>query len=345
MRINSLLLLFVCAALTVHGEKRSLPEISVEVVVGETFAPDPGEEVAPGRIVIKRTGDTRHALPVRYVVGGSARSGHDYSRLTGSAIIPEGQSEKSIFIEPLPDQTAEEDEKVILVLAAAMHYKIVSPEIATVVIHRSANLHSGDLLNINFGLGEKRGLAGTGKTTNDFWNTMGKAYNGDYSEAALRRSDGSPTVTGARLQNSGGIWGNRSGDPMYDSYVYPNSLHGDGVGNMTLTLSGLSVGKYDLYLYGHGDHITPDNRPEADSFFSASAGGAIFGPVGTIASPLWVVGDGWVEGSQYAVLRNVAVPAAGTVEITVEPGYDGQAGTLGAWDRVAILNGLQLIKR
>lgn len=346
MKFIIVLFLAVISAATAHAGKRVLPDITVEAIVAETFEPAGAERAAPGRFVIRRTGDTRHALIVRYVVGGSARNGHDYARLTGHAIIARGQSQTSVLVEPLRDKSIESDEKVILVLAAAAQYQVSSPEIAIVVIHpRSLALRPGDLLNINFGAGDKLGMAGIGKTTNDSWNLMGQAYNGDYSVNQMRRSDGSETAVAARLENSGGIWGNQSGDLMYDSYVYPNSIHGDGVGNMTLTLTGISEGACDIVLYGHGDHITPDNRPESDSVFTATVGGVTYGPAGTVASPLWHVSDGWTEGAQYVVLRNVIVDAAGPIVITIEPGYNGQAGTLGSWDRVAILNGLQLLKK
>jgi hypothetical protein len=207
-------------------------------------------------------------------------------------------------------------------------------------------LGTGDLLNINFGVGLKTGPAGTGRDATDFWNTMGEAYNRDYTVHELRRFDGVPTLVSARLQNSGGIWGNRSGDPMYDSYVYPNSDLGDGVGNILLTLTGLPVGRYDLVLYGHGDFITPDNRPEANSVFSVRIGSRQYGPAGTLASPLWTVDQGWQEGRQYVVLRGLELLVPGEpVLVTVQPGYNGVAGTLGWWDRVAILNGLQLVAR
>ena len=206
-------------------------------------------------------------------------------------------------------------------------------------------LGPGSLLNLNFGLGDKSGFAAIGKSVGDVWNVMGQAYNPDYTARYLRRSDGAATRVAARLENSGGIWGNKSGDTMYDSYVYPNSGPGDGVGDMTLTLTGLPAGHYDLALYGHADHITPDNRPENDSAFRVSLGGNNYGPIGTLASPLWTVELGWQEGRQYVVFHDLEVSAENQpLVVTIQPGYNGDSGTQGPWDRVASLNGLQLLR-
>ena len=220
-----------------------------------------------------------------------------------------------------------------------------APVHVTVNLPPAVPLGPGDLLNINFGAGEKIGPAAIGKNSNDVWNLMGQPYNDEYEVEDLRRSDGITTGVGARLQNSGGIWGNQSGDTMYDSYVYPNSGAGDGDGDMFLTITGLSTGRYNLVLYGHADHLTPDNRPESDSFFKVQINGHHYGPLGTLASPLWTVDQGWQEGRQYVVFRDLLVPAeGGTMAVTIKPGYDGHAGTLGPWDRTAILNGLQLLR-
>ncbi|MDW3195752.1 MAG: YHYH protein [Cytophagales bacterium] len=56
------------------------------------------------------------ALTIRYTVSGSASSGTDYSAITGSISIPDGDTEASFSIEVLDDEAVEENETIIITL-------------------------------------------------------------------------------------------------------------------------------------------------------------------------------------------------------------------------------------
>src|SRR5689334_16984879 len=147
-------------------------------------------------------------------------------------------------------------------------------------------LHAQSLLNLDFrgdSNNVKLGFAATGKTTNDYWNVVSFPWQNLGTVGNLKSADGTDTTISATLANGGGYWFNSTGDPMFDGYVYPNGGGGDGVGNLTVTVSNLTAGRYDVYLYGNayphpGD---PTSRGECDTIFSASSGGNNYGPTGT----------------------------------------------------------------
>jgi hypothetical protein len=216
---------------------------------------------------------------------------------------------------------------------------VVSPAVAIRVSPKPVAPASW-LLNVNFGLWTvKKGPAATGISASDYWNPWEHVYQPDVTSKNLQLAGGGASPVSLRVRNAGGSWNNRTGDGMYDSYVYPNSGRGDGVGDMLVTLSSVPVGKYDLYLYGHAD---PDGRKESDSVFTAAAGDRKFGPLGTVSSAGWKAEDGWKEGAQYVVFRGVEVGSAGVIEIVVQPGFDGVGQPDRPTDHVAVLNGLQL---
>ena len=86
-------------------------------------------------------------------------------------------------------------------------------------------------------------------------------------------------TVGVAVDNAPGVWGNASGDPMYDGYVFAQ----DG-SNIVVTLTGLDAGRYHLYLYGHAD---PDVMGEQNSVFSVRSGTNVFGPMATVGSAGW----------------------------------------------------------
>lgn len=203
-------------------------------------------------------------------------------------------------------------------------------------------LFSPWLLNVNFGLWTKKtGPAGAGRSADDFWNPWEITGNPDATVSDLKLADGSTSRVSMRVRNAGGTWNNRTGDGMYDSYIYPNSGLGDGVGDMVVDLSGVPAGRYDLYLYGHAD---PEGRPESNSMFTAKVAGQTLGPLGTKASAGWKASDGWKEGAQYVVFRGVTIPESGApLELIVSPGSDGVPKPGDPSQHVAVLNGLQLV--
>jgi hypothetical protein len=88
------------------------------------------------------------------------------------------------------------------------------------------------LLNVDFGVGAqspKMGFAATGQATNDFWNLyrhyepkfipgMALVANGEMQ--GLKLADGTATKVVLAVTNAPGVWGNASGDPMFDTYIF-----------------------------------------------------------------------------------------------------------------------------
>lgn len=199
--------------------------------------------------------------------------------------------------------------------------------------------HAQLLLNVDFGVGmasPKTGLAATGLGTNDFWNIYshynprhlpGKPYQTNGFLDKLKLSDRTETAVSLGVTNAPGTWGNSSGDAMFDHFIFPHNGS-----NISLTLRGLEPGSYQFYLYGHAD---ADSGPEQNSLFQLRSGTNVFGPLGPGSAPGWKVSQGWQEGRQFIVFRDVPVLADQPVLITVMPGPGG----------VAVLNGLQILSR
>src|SRR5262245_40824676 len=96
----------------------------------------------------------------------------------------------------------------------------------------SAAASAQSLINIDFGSGaasSKTGMAATGIGTNDFWNlyrhydpkfTPGTALIANGRMEKLKHADRSESPVSITVSNAPGLWGNATGDPMYDSYIF-----------------------------------------------------------------------------------------------------------------------------
>jgi hypothetical protein len=211
--------------------------------------------------------------------------------------------------------------------------------ILILILLRLSPAHAQLLLNVDFGVGmssPKTGLAAAGLGTNDFWNVYshysprhlpGKPYQTNGFLDKLKLSDRSESAVSLGVTNAPGTWGNSSGDAMFDHFIFPHNGS-----NISLTLRGLEPGSYQFYLYGHAD---ADSGPEQNSLFQLRSGTNALGPLGPGSAPGWKVSQGWQEGRQYIVFRDVPVLADQPVVITVLPGPGG----------VAVLNGLQVLSR
>jgi hypothetical protein len=160
----------------------------------------------------------------------------------------------------------------------------------------------------------------TGVTANDFWNTY--VVNSG-SSVNLKFTDGTASGAALNLSPSSGYgdynFANEGAtDPMYDQYLYlPNPF--------SVTVTNLSAGLYDIYLYGHGG---ADNQ---NSVFQLSVGQQMQGSEATTNGAGWA-SSVWQEGVQYVEFTNVSVPAGQTITITVAPGASP----------FAVLSGLQM---
>ena len=106
---------------------------------------------------------------------------------------------------------------------------------------------------------------------------------------------------------------------MYGVYLYTYA------GDMTVTVTNLIAGTYNVYLYGHG------NTADENGVFQLSVGSLYYGSEATINGSGWLSAV-WQEGVQYVEFTNVSVVAGQTIAITVEPGASDYA----------LLSGLQM---
>jgi len=202
----------------------------------------------------------------------------------------------------------------------------------------AATVQGQTLINVDFGVGNvslRTGMAAAGMGTNDYWNlyrhyhpkfTPGMALVADGKLDKLRLADGSESGVSVAVNNAPGVWGNSSGDPMYDTYIFAQNGS-----NITVTVSGLAAGRYHFYCYGHAD---PDVTGEQNSVFTLKAGTNSIGPITQMGGSGWKAGNPWQERAQYVVFRDVPVDGKPVV-LDVAPGPNG----------VAVLNGLQVISR
>ena len=199
--------------------------------------------------------------------------------------------------------------------------------------------HAQVLLNVDFGVGAasvKSGHAATGLATNDFWNlhahynprfAPGQPPVSNHTSSGLKLSDKSDSAVSIAVANAPGVWGNASGDAMFDSFLFAQNGS-----NITVTVRALEAGRYHFYLYGHAE---PDATAEQNSVFSLRSGTNALGPLTAAPAPGWKASLGWQEGRQFIVFRDVPVEAGKPVVIEVAPGPGG----------VPVLNGLQIISR
>jgi hypothetical protein len=171
------------------------------------------------------------------------------------------------------------------------------------------------LWDVDFGavsVTSKSGPAAVGQGVSDFWNyyTRSDGHGGFRPSGALANmpaADGSVTPVGMAVNNAAGAWHNGSPDPMYYEYLYPISS-----GNLTVTITNLPAGTYDVLTYA------------GDGNFELSIGGTSYG-IKQSFDPSPGNPPAWTEGVQYAKYGAVQVNAGQAVVLTVRPGVYGYA--------------------
>jgi uncharacterized protein len=115
------------------NESPALPSVNISST--DTTAVESGATVNTATFTITRTGDTTAALTVAYAVAGTATNGNDYNSLTGSVLIPAGQTSATISVTPVNDGNAEEgNETISLTLVDGETYDLGAIPAATVMI-------------------------------------------------------------------------------------------------------------------------------------------------------------------------------------------------------------------
>ena len=110
-----------------------------EPVVSVSNQADGSEDGTPGTVRFTRVGSTVGDLTVRFTVGGTARSGTDFTAIGTSAIIPDGVDFVDIDINAIQDTLAEVTETVIVTLAANAAYRLDST-----LANRTATINLAD---------------------------------------------------------------------------------------------------------------------------------------------------------------------------------------------------------
>jgi hypothetical protein len=118
---------------TVTITDNDLPVVTVEASDSAALETGPDQAV----FTVRRTGGTTSELAIAYTLGGTAGNGVDYLGLTGSVVIPAGQTAATVVIVPIDDRLFEPDETVTLVLSSSTRYTTGDAAQATAVIASS----------------------------------------------------------------------------------------------------------------------------------------------------------------------------------------------------------------
>ena len=105
---------------------------SVSVTATASSATENGTS---GNFRISRSGATNADLPVNFQLTGTASAPADYAPLGASVTIPAGIAFVDLPVMPVNDPTVERLETVVITLLTAPGAKIVSPNVATVIIN------------------------------------------------------------------------------------------------------------------------------------------------------------------------------------------------------------------
>jgi hypothetical protein len=78
----------------------------------------------PGIVTIRRSRNLENALPVTLTMGGVAKPGLDFSRITNPFTIPAGEASVTLHVAPLPDELFEGTETVVVSAAVGASYRV-----------------------------------------------------------------------------------------------------------------------------------------------------------------------------------------------------------------------------
>ncbi|MHB2015712.1 MAG: hypothetical protein ACYCW6_02070 [Candidatus Xenobia bacterium] len=146
----------------------------------------------------------------------------------------------------------------------------------------------------------------------------------------LKQANGVPTGASLTVVNAPGSWGIKTGDAMFESYIYPleGQIIGQGAGaNLTMTIASLPAGTYDFYFYSFDSSF----RLRAGNVFTPTKTACCVSDSGVLDKS--VTPPHWTEGRSYVVFRQIAV--SGPVEVTVQHGKVNPA----------VICGMQIVKR
>jgi hypothetical protein len=114
---------------TVTIDEDDLPTVMIEAT--QAHATESG---TTGTFTVSRNGTTTNPLTVLYTIAGTAANGTDYQTLVGNVTIPANQSYTTITVTPINDPAVEQDQTVVLTLAATSQYVAGSEYTGSVTI-------------------------------------------------------------------------------------------------------------------------------------------------------------------------------------------------------------------
>jgi len=165
------------------------------------------------------------------------------------------------------------------------------------------------LIDIDFGGGTasaKTGYAVVGDSASDFWNYYARTGQSYGAIANLSSTEKNPSPIGLLVTNLPNAGNNGSSDAMYNDYLATSS------GIATLTVTNLSTGTWNVYLYANNGN------------FNLKVGTTDYGILACIDSSA-ANSSLWQSGIQYVAFTNVVVTNGLPVTITVNQGSDGVA--------------------
>ena len=110
-----------------------LPMPAVSIAATQPFAQVFGP--TPGQFTVTRTGDTSASLTVSYsTTGSTAVAGRDFTALSGTVMIPAGQSSAVIAVNPIANSNATSSPALVLTLATGPGFTLGNSATATVSI-------------------------------------------------------------------------------------------------------------------------------------------------------------------------------------------------------------------
>ena len=182
---------------------------------------------------------------------------------------------------------------------------------------------AGRILNVDFGnaavQGPPVGKAAIGVSDADVWNLSSNPFISDAGIDNLVWADGAASGVNLRITNAPGAWTTPVDNAMFNIYAYNKG------GPMSVTLTGLATGTYDIYAYGHGEADSMTTRFEVD------AGSGVLPARTTGNSPRWRTLP-FEEGAHYVVFRGVAVNEGSLLVILANP--DGNATPFLNWIQI-----------
>lgn len=180
------------------------------------------------------------------------------------------------------------------------------------------------LINIDFGNAAVApapvGPAAIG-SDGDIWNLSSQPFIPNSHLDDLRFADGSSSGAGMTVTNAPGAWVVPGTPPMFAIYAYSYG------GPITVTITNLPAGTYDVFAYGHGE------RNDLTTRFTLESGGKTLPSLETENSDRYSR-QPWQEGAHYVAFRGVTILTGGRLVLTA-------AGVNSA---SPFLNGMQLIR-